>query len=96
MAENCENCKHEQRLLYIENDIKDLKANDKEYSKDMNILRESHAETKVYVKEIKEGIAKISIKIDDIETRPSKLLYSVAGGVIVAIIMLAINLLTKK
>jgi len=96
MAECDVSCKQEQRLTYIENDIKELKLNNKEYSKDINVLRESHAETKIYVKEIKEGIVKISTKIDDIETRPSKLLYSITGGVIVALIMLGINLLGNR
>lgn len=41
--------------------------------------------------EIKDSIKDISSKLNEIEGRPSKLLYTVAGGVIVAIIMVGIK-----
>lgn len=45
--------------------------------------------------EIKDSIEKTSNKIDEIESRPNKLLYTIAGGVIVAIIIAGVKFLSN-
>lgn len=41
--------------------------------------------------EIKDSIKKIDNKIDEIESNPRKLLYSIAGGIIVAIMLIGLK-----
>jgi uncharacterized protein YaaN involved in tellurite resistance len=91
MNENCKDC------LYVENlkeEVADIKLQVKELYERMKTVEKENAvnqeQTKMVFKilnEIKDSIEKIADKIDEIESRPNKLLYTVAGGVIVAIIL---------
>lgn len=99
MAEVCKDC------IQVENlkeEVIDLKSKVKELEDKVNKIEKDTAinqeQTKMVFKiltEIKDSIEKISNKIDEIESRPNKLLYSVAGGVIVAIIMAGFKFIGK-
>lgn len=99
MGETCKDC------LQVENlkdEINDLKLLFKELEIKINKVEKDTAvnqeQTKMVFKiltEIKDSIEKIGNKIDEIESRPSKLLYSVAGGILVAIIIVGFKFVGK-
>ena len=66
-------CKMIERLNYIECDIKDLQSDAKEYTKDMSMLKESHTETKIYVKQIFDSLAQMTKTLNDVTTKPGKM-----------------------
>lgn len=51
-----EKCSQKHRLTAIESDIKELKESNQCHSKDISDLKESNAETRIYVKQILERI----------------------------------------
>ena len=65
-------CKMLDTIAYLKSEILELKSNDKEYSKDMSILKESHTETKIYVKQIFDSLADLSTTLKNITEKPSK------------------------
>jgi predicted transcriptional regulator len=99
MSENCKDClqvetlKSEVSELKIKVDFLNEKIN--RIEKDTAINQEQTKMVFKILTEIKDSIEKISNKIDEIESRPSKLLYSVAGGIIVAIIMVGFKFIGK-
>lgn len=99
MSENCKDCI---QVDTLKDEVSELKAKVNELAEKVNRIEKDTAinqeQTKMVFKiltEIKDSIEKISNKIDEIESRPSKLLYSVAGGVIVAIIMVGFKFIGK-
>jgi uncharacterized protein YaaN involved in tellurite resistance len=99
MSEACKDCIQVENL---KNEIVDLKSKVKVLEDKVNKVEKDTAinqeQTKMVFKiltEIKDSIEKIANKIDEIESRPSKLLYSVAGGIIVAIIMVGFKFIGK-
>jgi len=48
----------ETRVDHLEKDVCDLKSNDKDLFKDVALIKESHIETKIYLKLIQESQAK--------------------------------------
>lgn len=90
-------CKMKERLTYIENDIKELKDSSKEYSKNMSELKESHTETKIYVKQIFEVLASITATLKTITDKPSKRWEQVLTTIITVGVTMAITyVITKK
>lgn len=99
MSEICKDCIQVETL---KNELHEVKQKVNELSEKVNTLEKDTAinqeQTKMVFKiltEIKDSIEKIGNKIDEIESRPSKLLYSVAGGVIVAIILVGFKFINK-
>jgi chromosome segregation ATPase len=97
MIENCKDC------LQVENlkeEVYELKTKVDVLADKVNKIEKDTAinqeQTKMVFKiltEIKDSIEKIGNKIDEIESRPNKLLYTIAGGVISAIIIAGIKFL---
>ena len=79
-------CKMKERLNRIEGDIKELKDNDKEYSKDMSIMRESHTETKIYIKQIFESLTNLTATLKAITEKPSKRYETIITTIIVVVV----------
>lgn len=99
MSEICKDCMQVENL---KEEVCDLKTVVKELESKVNKIEKDTAvnqeQTKMVFKiltEIKDSIEKIGNKIDEIESRPNKLLYSVAGGVIVAIIIAGFKFIGK-
>lgn len=97
MGENCKDCLQVETL---KGEVTELKLKTNELSEKVNKIEKDTAvnqeQTKMVFKiltEIKDSIEKIANKIDDIESRPNKLQYTIAGGVIVAIIIAGIKFL---
>jgi hypothetical protein len=65
-------CKMVDKIKYIEKDIKELKDNNREHSKDMANLKESHLETKIYVKQIFESLTNLTATMKGLTEKPSK------------------------
>jgi predicted transcriptional regulator len=96
VSENCENCRPARQLEVLLTEINNLKEDVSKLKTDTAVNGEQTKMVFNILKEIKDSIGKIADKIERIESRPSKLLQNVAGGVLLAIIMLGINLLIKK
>ena len=73
----------ETRMDHAEKDICDLKSNDKDLFKEVTLIKESHIETKIYLKLIQESQAKqekssannqeLTLKsIEDLKNKPIK------------------------
>jgi uncharacterized protein YoxC len=99
MSENCKDCL---QLETLKSEVSELKTKVNKLEEKINVIEKDTAinqeQTKMVFKiltEIKDSIEKISNKFDEIESRPSKLLYSVAGGIIVAIIMAGFKFIGK-
>jgi uncharacterized protein YoxC len=99
MSENCKDCL---QLETLKSEASELKIRVNKLEEKVNTIEKDTAinqeQTKMVFKiltEIKDSIEKISDKFDEIESRPSKLLYSVAGGIIVAIIMVGFKFIGK-
>lgn len=65
-------CKMIDKIKYIENDIKELKDNNREHSKDMANLKESHMETKIYIKQIFESLTNLTATLKGLTEKPEK------------------------
>lgn len=96
MSENCKDCIH---LETLKNEVQELKVKVNELAQKVNIVEKDTAinqeQTKMVFKiltEIKDSIEKISSKFDEIESRPTKLLWGVAGTVIGALIIFMLKL----
>ena len=81
-------------------ELENIKSRVTKLETDVSTLKTATAvneeQTKMIFKilnEIKDSIKDIGTKIDEIENRPNRLLYTVAGGVIVAIIIAGIKYL---
>jgi len=59
-------------INYLKEKIADLESNNKEYSKDMAVLKESHIETKLYVKQIFDSLAALTATLNAITDKPNK------------------------
>jgi len=69
------------RLTHLEKEVEEIKLNNKEISKDMTAIRESHLETKFYMKSMTESVHEIMDAIKTIREEPIKNLkyYKVLG-----------------
>lgn len=99
MGETCKDCLQVENLKDEVNDLKllfkELEIKINKVEKDTAVNQEQTKMVFKILTEIKDSIEKISNKIDEIESRPSKLLYSVAGGILVAIIMVGFKFVGK-
>ena len=93
MGENCENCRPAVQLETLLLEVNTLKEKVSKLETNTAVNEEQTKMVFNILKEIKESIKIIADKIDDIESRPSKLLYSIMGGVLVAIILAGIKFL---
>jgi predicted transcriptional regulator len=96
VSENCENCRPSIQIASLISEVNNLKEDVSKLKTDTAVNGEQTKMVFNILKEIKDSIGKIADKIEGIESRPSKLLQNVAGGVLLAVIMLGINLLIKK
>ena len=71
MEENC-TCTMAETITHLKDEIADLKSNNKEYVRDMASLKESHTETKIYVKQIFDSLATLSVTLKEITDKPNK------------------------
>ena len=67
------------RILHLEEDVKELKSDNKEMMKAMEIIKGNHIETKFYIKRIEEGQTTMSNgfsglqkSLETIATKPTK------------------------
>lgn len=95
MVEDCKDCVY---IKEMGRRVEALEKNDREYEKRITELerRSDSNQERVdmifkILNEIKMSIEKISNKIDEIESRPNKLLWGVLGTIAGAIIMFAFN-----
>jgi len=56
------------RILHLEEDVKELKADNKEMAKAMEVIKENHVETKYYIKRIEESQATMSRGFGTLQT----------------------------
>lgn len=57
------------KIQHIERDIEDLKRCDKDIIRDMTAMKESHIETKIYIRQIQESQNKLSANFEAIDTK---------------------------
>ena len=102
MDERCLDCKPALMCENLTKEVETLKTENAELKDRIGKVETAQAvneeQTKMVFKilnEIKQSIDKIANKIDEIESRPSKLLWGVLGTVIGAIIMAGIKFIGR-
>ena len=67
------------RILHLEEDVKELKSDNKEMVKSMEVIKENYIETKYYIKRIEEsqatmanGFLGLQKSLEAIATKPTK------------------------
>lgn len=67
------------RILHLEEDVKELKLDNKEMTKAMETIKENHVETKFYIKRIEEnqtamsnGFVNLQKSMENIAAKPAK------------------------
>lgn len=76
MAEDCR-CIMKSEIDHIKLDIQDIRATAKEQSKDMLSMRDSHTETKIYIRQIQDSQALMSKETKDNQTEMMKALRGI-------------------
>ena len=93
--EKCKECIYvtslEKRVEVLEEDNKISKEKISKLERKADVEKERTDMIFNILNEIKDSISKIANKIEDIESRPNKLLWTVTGTVIGAIIMAGIT-----
>ena len=95
MDDNC-NCTMTDTINYLKGEIVELKNDIKEHSRDMTLLKESHIETKLYVKQIFDSLASLSSILKGITDKPNKRWEQVINTAITVVITAALMYLITK
>lgn len=97
MNDNCKDCYHIENL---KSEIQEIKVKVNALEGKVSVVEKTAAineeQTKMVFKilnEIKDSIEKIGNKIDEIESRPSKLIWGIGGTIIGALIIAGIKFL---
>jgi|GEM_PF-5217701 len=84
-------CNQEARLVRIEEDIKTLQNSDKDNNKNMSDMKQSHAETKIYVTQIFESLKDIKITLAAVTEKPAKRWEQVISTILTVAVTVAVT-----